>query len=557
MANTALTMPITPEEIGVELPSSDLRRIDFSALDFESLRRMFVEYLRTYYPDDFNDFVLSNGTTMFSELVAAACNIISERSDIIADEAFIPTAQSRTAVSQHLELIGQEIGRATAAVVEIECSIPVPTTFDVSIPTKSLFNFNGPDGSVVTYELFRSPDDYTSNIIIPRGKRGVIALAVEGKFGSPVIQDSNGEANQYVDIIATNVLDRPIFTYIKSGTTTLEWKRVDFLEQANANDEVFEVLYLDDRTRIKFGDNKNGKIPIEGQQIEIQYRLGGGVRGRIGRGIININRSISQTGYVTQNITFRNTSPSRGGQDAESLDSARKRAPRQYSTHGNAATSSDYTILSTGFFHPAFGIVQKAVAVIRTGIDQDLDTIVKNIRSAETEAQAKTYLLGNYVNKNIIEIYILQEGEDAPVISNKGLKQALKTYLSNINVFTDELRILDGRLYPIDIDATVTVSRNVDPTIVKEQVQYAINKVFDISTREMGQALLKSTLVTAIKNVDGVLSVKVFKPDDDYPSVKTIITDDIVHPHSIGVNELVVKGNENIRFFLERGNSNI
>jgi hypothetical protein len=98
-------MPIAPEEIGVELPSSDLRRIDFSALDFESLRRMFVEYLRTYYPDDFNDFVLSNGTTMFSELVAAACNIISERSDIIADEAFIPTAQSRTAVSQHLELI--------------------------------------------------------------------------------------------------------------------------------------------------------------------------------------------------------------------------------------------------------------------------------------------------------------------------------------------------------------------------------------------------------------------------------------------------------------------
>lgn len=557
--NTVITLPISPEEIGVLLPPAALRRIDFSALDFEALRRANLEYVKTYYPNDFNDFVLSNGFIMFMEIVSATGNILSERSDIIADEAFLPTAQTRKSVSQHLELIGQRLKRATSAVVEIECTLSSLTSFDVSIPAGLSFNVTAPDGSVSTYELFRAPNDYSSNIVIPRGKRGIIAYAVEGKFGSPIVELSSGEPSQFIDILADNVLDDPIEVVVASGEDSTTWNRVDFLEEGKGNSEIYEVDFLDDRARIKFGDGTTGKIPIAGQNITVIYRTGGGVRGRIGIGAIDETRPIAQDGFATQNVSFRNANPSRGGQDRESLDNAKKRAPNTFATHNNAATSEDYANIAENFEHPVYGKIQKAVAVIRTGIDNDVETIAKNVRAASSLDDAVSYLLGNYVNRNIVEIYALQQNENVPVTPNKGLKESLKTSLADINVFTDELRILDGSIRLIDLDLTITVSRNVDASVIKERVDFAISQVFDIEEIKMGQGFYRSDLITAIQNIDGVKSVDMFKPVDDYPSLKRVIDNGLADdkkPQGIGVNELYVLGKQNIEFYLEPGNLN-
>lgn len=557
--NTIIDVPINPEEIGVNLPPSSLRRIDFSALDFESLRRSLVEYVRTYFPEDFNDFVNSNGFMMLMEIVANVGNIMSERSDIIADEAFLPTAQSRSAVANHLNLIGQELRPATAASVQVECSLSAPSSSDVSIQPGLAFSISGPDGSPVNYEIFRSPGDYTSNITIPKSKRGVIAYGIEGKFASPIIKISNGEPNQYVDITDTEVLSSPIFVEVASGNDEYSWSQVDFLEQANANDDVFEVKYLEDRTRIIFGDDINGKVPISGQIITIKYRIGGGIRGRIGSGIIDETRPISQSGFATKNVLFRNPEPSIGGQDQETLVAAKRRAPRTYAVHDNVATSSDYISVAETFVHQAFGSVQKASASVRTGIDQDLAEIVKKVRAAPTDQAAEVYLLGNYVNRNIVELYILQEGDDTPVAPNQGLKQSLKTKLQDINVFTDEIRVYDGSIRTILFDATIVISRNVDANVVKEQINSAVESVFDISEIEMGEGFYRSDLITAIANVDGVSSVDLYEPADDYPSLGTVIDPNIPEedrPHGIGVNELYVLGSQNVRIFLERSNLN-
>lgn len=557
--NTIIDLPISSEEIAISLPPSKLRRINLSALDFESLRRMGIEYARTYFPDDFNDFVVSNGFIMFLEVVSAIANNLSERSDIIADESFLATAQSRSAVSNHLNLIGQELRRATPATVRVECSLSVPAAFDVVIPSGLSFVISGPDGSPVNYELYSAPGDYSTDLVVPRSKRGVIGFAIEGKFASPLTQISNGEPNQFIDIIDENVLGSPIMVDISSGSSSTSWDRIEFIEQADANDEVFEVKFLEDRTRIIFGDDQNGKIPISGQVITVNYRIGGGVRGRIGSGIINETRPISQEGFATQNILFRNVEPSIGGQNSESLRNAKRRAPRTFAVHNNVATSTDYVSISETFSHPAFGSVQKASASVRTGIDKNIDEIVKNVRSATSDQEAKKYLLGNYVNRNIVEVYILQEDASVPVIPSKGLKEALKTRIEDLNVFTDEVRILDGSIRPINIDATITVSRNVDATVVKERVDSAISSVFDINETEMGEGFNRSTLISAISNVDGVSSVDLFEPADDFPSLGSVIDGNIPiddRPQGIGINELFVIGSQNLRFFLERGNLN-
>ena len=73
MATTSTTKyvfetPNAPEEFGVALPPPQLRKLDFSALDYQNLLRASVEYLRTYHPNDFNDFYSSNGMVMLMEL---------------------------------------------------------------------------------------------------------------------------------------------------------------------------------------------------------------------------------------------------------------------------------------------------------------------------------------------------------------------------------------------------------------------------------------------------------------------------------------------------------
>ena len=148
----------------------------------------------------------------------------------------------------------------------------------------------------------------------------------------------------------------------------------------------------------------------------------------------------------------------------------------------------------------------------------------------------------------------MQEGEDLPLAPNQGLKNGLKTYLDNYNPITDDLRIMDGKLKSIDIDATVVINRNSDPSFLKEKILLEIKKFFDIRNRNMGDGFSVSNLVSVIQNISGIKSVTLFKPFDDLPSIKKL-SDGVTY--GVGLDELVVLGNQNIRIYFESGNTNL
>ena len=78
MSSTVLfEQPNAPQEFGVQLTPASLRSLDFSALDFDTLTRASIEYIRTYYPNDFNDFFTSNGIIMLTELVSYKSAIVT------------------------------------------------------------------------------------------------------------------------------------------------------------------------------------------------------------------------------------------------------------------------------------------------------------------------------------------------------------------------------------------------------------------------------------------------------------------------------------------------
>jgi len=550
-------LPNSPEELGVALAPSQLRRLDFSALDFDSMRRAGIEYIRTYFPDDFNDFFASNGVIMTLELVSYLAGLLSQRGDVLIDEAFLPTAQTKQAVIQHLQLIGQKVQRATPATVNVTATVELPLQTELRIPAGTSFTLAGPDLQPLTFEIFRAPGDFVSPVVIPTGKRGTVAFAIEGRTETPLEVVSQGGPDQFLTIGLPNVLDEPIDVVVSSGSSSEQWRRADVIGKASADDPVFEVRHLDVETRIVFGDDRAGRAPLAGQRITVTYRTGGGVRGRIGTGTINESRSMNPEPPSTAavQVTFTNPEPSTGGLDEETIEQAKRRAPREFATQGSAVTGEDYALLAQEFNHPVFGSVAKAVGVVRTGVDQDVDGVASRCRAADSDEEAAQIIRNEFINRNIVELFALSNGPDnVPVAPSVGLKKALVTFFESLNVLTDEVRVFDGAVKPVNVKATIVMSRNADAGAVRVAVENAIHSLFDIRNFDMGTGLFVSHVYGALQELPGVRYVDVFEPADDI-----IQTNRLAEPGSagIGINEIIVLGSTDLKFFFEPGNFKI
>ena len=87
---------------------------DFRSYDFETLRKSMIDYLRTYYPEDFNDFVESSEYVALIDLIAFMGQSLAFRTDLNARENFIDTAERRESVLKLASLVSYSPKRNTA-----------------------------------------------------------------------------------------------------------------------------------------------------------------------------------------------------------------------------------------------------------------------------------------------------------------------------------------------------------------------------------------------------------------------------------------------------------
>lgn len=521
---TLFTLPLVPDEFGVVLTPPNLRRIDFSGLDYPTARRAIIEYIRTYFPDDYNDFVASNGIMMLIEILSSVVAKLSLRADILANEGTLPTATTEEAVVNHLALINQRIKRQTPAVTDIEVTVDQPTFTDIEIDAGTAFSTSGADNQPVFYEVYRAPGDWKGKIIIPAGKRGVIAYGLEGQFGNPTTVTSSGGPNQKFTLEEPTMLESPIFVYVTVGNTKEEWKVVsEPIERYGPTDKIVEVNFIDNKTIFRFGDDVTGQAPLSGSIIEFRFRRGGGRRGRIGVGQIDSSRQVTPLppANATVPIRFRNITPSVGGTDKETIEQAKRRAPRDFSLQQSIVTSDDYAQAAISFAHPVFGSVSKAIATLRTGI-----------------------------NANRVELYVLAEGPDGlPTAPNAGLKAGLVTYFSDLNVLTDHVVVLDGKTKPVDIELNVIINRNADASVIRERVESAITDYFDLTRWDMGEAFYVSNFIETIEAIDGVAYIDLLSPYDNI-----IPTGELGDPTipGIGFNEVIIEGRRKTNYYYEK-----
>ena len=88
---------------------------DFQSYDFETLRKSFVDYLRLYYPETFNDYIESSEFIALLDVMAFMGQALAFRTDLNTRENYIDSAERRDSVVRLANLVSYTPKRNIAA----------------------------------------------------------------------------------------------------------------------------------------------------------------------------------------------------------------------------------------------------------------------------------------------------------------------------------------------------------------------------------------------------------------------------------------------------------
>jgi len=88
---------------------------NFQSYDFETLRKSFIDYLRQYYPETFNDYIESSEFIALLDVMAFMGQALAFRTDLNTRENYIDTAERRDSVIKLANLVSYTPKRNTEA----------------------------------------------------------------------------------------------------------------------------------------------------------------------------------------------------------------------------------------------------------------------------------------------------------------------------------------------------------------------------------------------------------------------------------------------------------
>jgi len=189
------------------------READLQSYDFETLRKSFIDYIRLYYPEAFNDYIESSEFVALLDVMAFMGQALAFRNDLNVRENFLDTAERRDSVVQLANLVGYTPKRNQAAQGYLK-------VFNVST-TENVVDFNGSNLSGVTVNW----NDVTNANWLEQFTVIVNAALIDSqRFGKPGASKNilGVETQEYSVNLAPGFL--PVIPY----TSTVDGINMDF-----------------------------------------------------------------------------------------------------------------------------------------------------------------------------------------------------------------------------------------------------------------------------------------------------------------------------------------
>lgn len=127
------------------------QQVNFSAWDFTSIKESLIDYMKLYYPEDFNDFTENSDLIAILELFAYVSEQYAYRNDLNAHENFITIAERKESVLRLAKMLSYNASRNIPArgLVKITSIVTTERVYDSKgndISNKTIY-WNDPNNS--------------------------------------------------------------------------------------------------------------------------------------------------------------------------------------------------------------------------------------------------------------------------------------------------------------------------------------------------------------------------------------------------------------------------
>jgi predicted phage baseplate assembly protein len=268
------------------------------------------------------------------------------------------------------------------------------------------------------------------------------------------------------------------------------WTRVDDLDTAGPDDRIY-VLDAE-AGLVYFGDGVHGRVPgLDARIVAVRYRHGGGAASEVGVGLVTQGENLP---VAIQDVT--NPVAARGGRDAETLDQARRRAPRALKTLDRAVTADDYELLAGQT--PGVRVARSIVIPLR--------------RPYAAEGLARPGIDVTRTAPGALSIVVVPEGSAAFLAPTEGMLRTVCKHLDRYRLITTELYVVAPQYVRIfDLTVTVLPRPGFTRTQLREAIALQLERYLHVLTGgpdgagyPFGGTLYHAELVAQVFRVDGV-----------------------------------------------------
>lgn len=448
--------------------------IDYTARDYASIRQQMIDRIQEVLPE-WTSRSSSDFGIVLIELFSWAMDLHSFMEDRIVNETFLTTATLRESVLGIAEMLGYVPVPPTPAVARVTFRITSVNAVTIPAGTKVTSPESSADGSELI--LFETDADLT---ITPPTMTGEVEVT-QGETVVEVVALSDGTVNQSYALFRPGVFYQSVLIDVDPGDGFARWTEVSDLAVVSPGDWVYAVkIDVDGIARVYFGDGATGKVPTPGSVIRATYRIGVGASGNVPAGAINqLYDSVEGLVGVT------NVAAATGGEDAESLETIRKSAPKSLTAMNRAVTAADYAAL------------------------------VRNVGGVEkSNATAEIY--------TNVSLYIAPTSGVGQLMQDD-LKTRIQEYFLTRKMVNTTITLIDATYIGINIAIDLQVLDNHYRETVKLAVENAISEVLSFSQRDFAEKVTLSMIYHAIYGLTGVDYVVITRMtrEDAYPQTGT------------------------------------
>lgn len=317
-----------------------------SELDFFSIKNNLKDFLRNQ--DTFTDYDFEgSGMAVLLDVLAYNTYYNSYYLNMVANEAFLDTAQSRPNMLSHAKAIGYVPNSKRGSLSQVTIQVTPSTTEDNNLNVLTLdryTRFLGKDINGINHPFVT----INANTAYKAGNSFVFpnVYIKQGEVTTLQFQANTNNINRRFELPSQNVDTTTLVVTVQDSiTNTVRTQYTQFTDvtDIHANSKVYFVEEnANENYTIYFGDDIIGKKPANGNIITVTYL---DVAGSVANNVSDFRFSSPIGGLYRDNVRISVVKTSYGGTDKETVEETRFRAPYAYNTQNRAVTRMDYETL--------------------------------------------------------------------------------------------------------------------------------------------------------------------------------------------------------------------